>query len=160
MVLYDSGWDRANQTLNRIMIWGVLGAALMLSACVGITSAMESLLARKTQDIGMLRAIGATRRQVRRIYGAEAWMLTATALPAGLLLGIIVTWIISMLAPDQVVFSLNLWLLIPILFISGLCVFVASRLPLYHASAQMPMGVLRDTALLRRAGKVRTHMEF
>ena len=156
----DSGYARARNLISRIALWVVLGAALMLSACVGITTAMESLLSRKNEDIGMLRAIGATRRQVRRIYGAEAWMLTATALPAGLLLGIIVTWIISMLAPDQVVFSLNLWLLIPILFISGLCVFVASRLPLYHASAQMPMGVLRDTALLRRAGKVRNHMEF
>ena len=156
----DSGYARARNLFSRIALWVVLGAALMLSACVGITTAMESLLSRKNEDIGMLRAIGATRRQVRRIYGAEAWMLTATALPAGLLLGIIVTWIISMLAPDQVVFSLNLWLLIPILLISGLCVFVASRLPLYHASAQMPMGVLRDTGLLRRAGKVRNHMEF
>ena len=104
----DSGYARARNLISRIALWVVLGAALMLSACVGITTAMESLLSRKNEDIGMLRAIGATRRQVRRIYGAEAWMLTATALPAGLLLGIIVTWIISMLAPDQVVFSLNL----------------------------------------------------
>ena len=156
----DSGYDRARNFLNRIALWVVFGAALMLSACVGITSAMESLLSRKNEDIGMLRAIGATRRQIRRIYGAEAWMLTATALPAGLLLGIVTAWIISMIAPDQVAFSLNLWLLIPILFASGLCVFVASRVPLYHASAQMPMGVLRDTGLLRRAGKLRNHTEF
>ena len=160
MVYSDSGYDRARNTLSRIALWVVFGAALMLSACVGITTAMESLLNRKNEDIGMLRAIGATRRQIRRIYGAEAWMLAATALPAGLLLGIVMAWIISLLAPDQVVFSLNLWLLIPILFVSGLCVFVASRLPLYHASAQMPMGVLRDTGLLRRAGKMRNHMEF
>ena len=160
MVLYDSGWDRANQTLNRIMIWGVLGAALMLSACVGITSAMESLLARKTQDIGMLRAIGATRRQIRRIYGTEAWLLTATALPAGILAGMLAAWIVSRIAPDQVVFEMNLWLLIPILGLSALCVFAASRVPLHRASRQMPMGVLRDTGLLRRAGKIRSRKTF
>ena len=159
-VFDDSGWERARNMANRILIWAVLGAALMLSACIGITSAMESLLSRKTEDIGMLRAIGATRNQIRRVYGAEAWLLAATALPAGLLLGMLVTWIISLIAPDQVVFSLNLWLLIPILGLSALCVFVASRLPLYHASRQMPMGVLRDTALLRRAGTIRSRSEF
>ena len=160
VVYYDSGWDRAQNILKRIRIWAVLGAALMLSACVGITSSMESLLGRKTEDIGMLRAIGATRRQVRRIYGAEAWMLTVTALPAGLLAGIATAWLVSRAAPDLVVFSLNAWLLVPILGLSALCVFIASRVPLYHASRQMPMGVLRDTALLRRAGGIRKHRTF
>ena len=160
VVFYDSGWDRAARLIERVLVWAVLGAALMLSACVGITSAMESLLARKTQDIGMLRAIGATRRQIRRVYGAEAWLLAATALPAGLVLGIVTAWIVSRIAPDQVVFSLNLWLLIPIMALSALCVFAASRLPLFHASRQMPMGVLRDTAMLRKTGKMKSRVPF
>ena len=160
IVYYDSGWERAANILNRILVWAVLGAALMLSACVAITSAMESLLGRKTEDIGMLRAIGATRRQIRRIYGAEAWLLTATALPAGLALGVTAAWIVSRIAPEQIVFSLNIWLLVPILGLSALCVFIASRVPLYQASRQMPMGVLRDTAMLRRAGRVRNHRTF
>ena len=160
-VIYnDSGWDRAANALNRILIWTVLGAALMLSACVAITSAMESLLTRKTEDIGMLRAIGATKRQVRSVYGTEAWLLTATALPAGLLLGMAFAWTVSRIAPDQMTFSPNPWLLIPVLGLSALCVFIASRMPLYHASRQMPMGVLRDTALLRKAGKIRNHTSF
>ena len=160
LVYNDSGWDRAANTLSRILIWVVLGAALMLSACVAITTSMETLLGRKTEDIGMLRAIGATRSQIRRIYGMEAWLMTATALPAGLGLGVAFTWLVSRIAPDQVIFSPSPWLLIPILGLSALCVFVASRTPLYHASRQMPMGVLRDTALLRKAGRVRSHTEF
>ena len=159
-VFDDSGWRRARDFVSRIALWVVLGAALMLSACIGIATAMESLLSRKTEDIGMLRAIGSTRRQIRRIYGAEAWMLTATALPAGLILGILTAWVISRLTSGQVAFDLNIWLLIPILGVSALCVFAASRLPLYHASAQTPMGVLRDTGMLRRAGKIRNHTEF
>ena len=157
---YDSGWERAHRMVERVLIWAILGAALMLSACVGITAAMESLLARKTQDIGMLRAIGATRRQIRRVFGAEAWVLAATALPAGLLLGMLVSWIVSLISPKQVVFSLNPWLLLPILGLSVLCVFAASRLPLYRASRQMPMGVLRDTAMLRKVGNLRSRIPF
>ena len=159
-VYSDSGWDRAANTLGRIQIWAVLGAALMLSACVGITSSMETVLARKTEDIGMLRAIGATKRQISRIYGAEAWLLALTALPAGLALGVLFTWMVSRAAPDQVQFSLNAWLLIPILGLSAMCVFIASRTPLYHASRQMPMGILRDTALLQKAGMLRNRREF
>jgi len=160
LAFYDSGWERARRIVERIIVWAILGAALMLSVCVGITAAMESLLSRKTQDIGMLRAIGATRRQIRRIYGAEAWVLAATALPAGLLLGILASWIVSLIEPKQVVFSLNPWLLLPILGLSVLCVFAASRLPLYRASRQMPMGVLRDTAMLRKAGNLRSRIPF
>ncbi len=160
VVWYDSGWDRATRTVERIYIWVILGAALMLSACVGITSAMENLLSRKIQDIGMLRAIGATRKQIRRVYSAEAWLLAATALPAGLLLGAATAWIISRLAPDETVFSLNAWLLIPILALSALCVFAASRFPLYRASFQMPIGVLRDSAVLRKTGMLRSRVPF
>ena len=156
----DSGWTRARKTVDRIVIWLVLGAALMLSACIAITSAMETLLSRKTEDIGMLRAIGATRRQIRRVYGSEAWLLAATALPAGVAAGVLTAWIVARLSAGQVAFSPNVWLLIPVLGLSALCVFIASRLPLYRASRQMPMGVLRDTSLLRRAGKLRNHKEF
>ena len=157
---YDSGWERAQKTVNRIVIWLVLGAALLLSACIAITSAMETLLSRKTEDIGMLRAIGATRRQIRRVYGSEAWLLAATALPAGVAGGILTAWIVARFSSGQVTFSLNIWLLLPVLALSALCVFIASRLPLFRASRQMPMGVLRDTSLLRRAGKLRNHKEF
>jgi len=160
VVFWDSGWERASRMLNRIQVWAVLGAALLLSACVGISSAMESVLSRKTRDIGMLRAIGATRRQIRRIYGAEAWLLAATALPAGMAAGIATAWMVSRMAPDQAAFSLNVWLLVPILGLSAACVFLASRLPLYRASRQMPMGVLRDTGLLRRAGEIRNRRSF
>ena len=156
---YDSGWERAAKMVSRIQIWAVLGAAMMLSACVAITSSMETLMGRKTEDIGMMRAIGATRRQIRRIFGAEAWLLTATALPAGVGAGIAFAWLVSRIAPDQMAFSLNIWLLVPILGLSALCVFVASLFPLYHASRQMPMGVLRDAALLR-AGILRNHKQF
>lgn len=138
----------------------ILGLSLLLAVCIGISSAMESVLASKTEEIGMLRAVGATRRQIRRIFGRDAWLLSFVALPVGLVLGILAAWLLCRLSPGEMLFSLRIWLLVPILAVSALCVFVSSGLPLRRASRQMPMGVLRDTALLRKTGRIRSRAGF
>lgn len=138
----------------------ILGGALLLAVCIGISSAMEGVLASKTEEIGMLRAVGATKRQIRRIFGRDAWLLSLVALPVGLLLGLGVTWLLCRMAPDEMIFAPRLWLLGPIVLISALCIVIASGLPLRRASKQMPMGVLRDTALLRKAGSFKSKSSF
>ena len=138
----------------------ILGGALLLAVCIGISSAMEGVLASKTEEIGMLRAVGATKRQIRRIFGRDAWLLSLVALPVGLLLGLGVTWLLCRMAPDEMIFAPRLWLLGPIVLISALCIVIASGLPLRRASRQMPMGVLRDTALLRKAGSFKSKSSF
>ena len=138
----------------------ILGGALLLAVCIGISSAMEGVLASKTEEIGMLRAVGATKRQIRRIFGRDAWLLSLVALPVGLLLGLGVTWLLCRMAPDEMIFAPRLWLLGPIVLISALCIVIASGLPLRRASRQMPLGVLRDTALLRKAGSFKSKSSF
>ncbi|MBQ6273444.1 MAG: FtsX-like permease family protein [Oscillospiraceae bacterium] len=138
----------------------ILGLALLLAVCIGISSAMEGVLASKTEEIGMLRAVGATKRQIRRIFGRDAWLLSLIALPIGLLFGLVLTWLLCRMAPGEMIFAPYLWLLFPILLISALCIVIASGLPLRRASKQMPMGVLRDTALLRKAGSFKSKRSF
>ena len=141
-------------------IWILLGIALLLSCGVAISSAMESMLAQKTEEIGMLRAVGATRRQIRRLFGRDAWLLCLISLPLGILLGIVTVFIISRFAKGEIVFSLNGWLLVPVAALSALCVFLSSRLPLRRAARQTPMGVLRDTGMLRKARKFKSKKQF
>ena len=138
----------------------ILGGALLLAVCIGISSAMEGVLAAKTEEIGMLRAVGATKRQIRRIFGRDAWLLSLVALPVGLLLGLVLTWLLCRIAPNEMIFAPRLRLLIPILLISALCIVIASGLPLRRASKQMPMGVLRDTVLLRKAVSFKSKRSF
>lgn len=141
-------------------IWILLGIALLLSCGVAISSAMESMLAQKTEEIGMLRAVGATRRQIRRLFGRDAWLLCLISLPLGILLGIATVFIISRFAEGEIVFSLNGWLLVPVAALSALCVFLSSRLPLRRAARQTPLGVLRDTGMLRKAKKFKSKKLF
>lgn len=157
---YDSTEYEMERRAEQAALWLMLGGALLLSACVGIASAMESMLDRKTEDIGMLRAVGATRRQIRRLLGRDAWLLAIIALPVGVALGCLTCWGLSRMMPEKMVFHPSPWLLLPVLGVSGLCVFLSSALPLRRASRQTPMGVLRDTALLRRARRFHSRRAF
>ncbi len=157
---YDDSQRDALQKSSQVILWVLLSGALLLSSCVAIASAMESMLARKTEDIGMLRAVGATRRQLRRLFGRDVWLLTLTALPIGVIMGCLTCWLLSMAAPQELVFHPTVWLLLPVVALAFLCVYLASALPLRRASRQTPMGVLRNTAALRRARRFRSHKTF
>ena len=138
----------------------VLGGSLLLCTGVGIASAMESVLAAKTEEIGMLRAVGATKRQIRSIFGRDAWLLSLIALPLGLGLGVGTAWLLCRIRPQEMSFAPSAWLLLPIVGVSVLCILLSSALPLWRASRQLPMGVLRDTALLRKASKFMSKKDF
>lgn len=151
--------DRVART-EQMGVLLTLGGALLLCTCIGIASAMESVLASRTEEIGMLRAVGATRRQIRRIFGRDAWLLSLATLPAGLLLGTLAAWALCALSEGSMRFSLHIGLLLPIIAVTVFCIFVSSALPLGRASRQAPMGVLRDTALLRKARRFKSKKDF
>ena len=156
----DQAFYELNARMSQIIIYVILGCALLLVNCVAIASAMESMLAQKTEDIGMMRAVGATKRQIRRLYSRDAWLLDLTALPIGTVLRCVTVWAFSMFAPTEMHFCPEPWLLLPVLHISLLCVLVSSAMPLRRASRQLPMGVLRDTATLRKAKKFKQRKVF
>lgn len=157
--MYSTTSD-AHAYLEMTILLLILGVSLLLATCIGISSAMESVLAVKTEEIGMLRAVGATKRQIRRIFGRDAWLLSLCTLPVGLLLGVAAAWLFGRIMPERMVFSMSVWLLLPVIAIAAFCVFVSSAIPLQRASRQLPMGVLRDTAMLRKARRFQSKTSF
>lgn len=143
-----------------LTIVALLTGALILAACVGIANAMESQLARKTEEIGMLRAVGATKRQIRRIFGREAWLLALLLTPPAMALGALGAYGLSVFLPDLFSFRLNVETLLPILLLSVAAIVLSAFLPLCRASRAMPMGVLRDADILRRASRLRPKQTF
>jgi len=124
----------------------LLGGSLLLFSMLGVTAALSSQLSRKREEIAMLRAVGATRRQIRRIFGRESLLLA-------LLLGL----------PKGRVFGTGTGLdltLIPMLALSFLFVLLASFLPLLRASRTRPMSLIRDTETLRKAKRFRPKASF
>jgi len=77
----------------------VLRVIALAVAVLGIALAVITLVAERQRETGVLRAIGASAGQVRRLFMAEAAMIGGAAcvlgLPAGLALAVVLTWIVN-----------------------------------------------------------------
>ena len=142
------------------LLMALLGVSLALVAGVGVAQAMESQLARRVEEIGMLRCVGATRRQIRRIFGRQTWLIALGLAPVSAAGGCAFVLALSRLLPDTVAFHPTLKLIAPVVILSIACIWLSSSLPLRRASRAMPMSVIRDTALLRKAGRVKSEPTF
>ncbi|MDE7341187.1 MAG: FtsX-like permease family protein [Lachnospiraceae bacterium] len=76
------------------LVAAVLAALVMIAGILMITSSMNSNIARRTEFFGMMRCLGATGKQVIRFVRKEALSWCKSAIPAGVLSGMAVTWIL------------------------------------------------------------------
>jgi len=68
---------------------------IILVASLNIASTLILRSVEKTRDIGLLKAMGATPGQVRRIFLAEGFLIGVSGLVMGLGLGLLLCWIIK-----------------------------------------------------------------
>ncbi|MDR3403689.1 MAG: FtsX-like permease family protein [Chthoniobacter sp.] len=77
----------------------VLRTVAILVAIAGIFLSVTTLAAEREREIGVFRAVGASRGQVQRLLMTEAGMLGAIAtglgLASGLLLAMVLTWVVN-----------------------------------------------------------------
>lgn len=71
---------------------GVLAVLVMTAGILMISSSMNSNVAQRTQFFGMLRCLGAARKQVVRFVRREALLWCGTAIPLGDFFSILVVW--------------------------------------------------------------------
>lgn len=161
-VFYGTGtiFDVDRDMFTLILMACVLAGSLILSCGIGISGAMEGVLSKRREEIGVLRALGATRRQIRRMFGRENLLIAAVVSPLSILISIGAVWVLSLLLPGSLKFAVNLWLLLPIVLFSVVVIMISGYLPLVRASRLMPMSVIRDTAMLRRSKGVKSKKEF
>ena len=144
------------------LIYMVIGlaAALILSCGVGISGAMEGVLSKRREEIGVLRALGATRRQIRQMFGRENLLIALILSPLAIGVSCLFVWCLAKWLPETLAFGFNLWLTLPIALFSIVVILMSGCLPLVRASKLMPMSVIRDTTMLRRSKGVKSKKEF
>lgn len=70
----------------------VLFLLILIAGILMISSSMNSTIAQRTKFFGMMRCIGMSRQQIVRFVRMEALNWCKTAVPIGVLLGVIATW--------------------------------------------------------------------
>ena len=80
-------------------VTGVLRIIAVIVAVVGIFLALTALVIERAREIGVLRAVGASRRQVRGMVLSEAALLGAVAsalgIASGMTLAMVLTWVVN-----------------------------------------------------------------
>ena len=73
---------------STIVIFYTLIAALALPSLLALMNTLAISVLARTREIGMLRAVGATRRQVKRMVLAESLLLTLIGIAFGVVAGL------------------------------------------------------------------------
>jgi putative ABC transport system permease protein len=77
----------------------VLRTVALIVAVIGIFLSVTTLVAERTRETGMLRAVGASRWQIVRLFMTEAGLIGAAAsllgIVSGLALALVLTWVVN-----------------------------------------------------------------
>ncbi len=76
------------------MFWGLLGIAIVI-AVMGITNTLALSIAERTREVGLLRAVGMSRRQVRSMIRWEALIVSLFGATLGIGLGVLLGWSVT-----------------------------------------------------------------
>jgi putative ABC transport system permease protein len=93
----------------------VVGFLIVAISMAGLASALTASVLERTREIGILRAIGARSRHIRRIFATETLALSVSGwlvgIPIGYLLDRALVWLVKQVINVDVVFAFPLWYL-------------------------------------------------
>ncbi|MDI5972413.1 FtsX-like permease family protein [Streptomyces sp. SL13] len=144
----------------RATLLSFAGVALFIS-CFLIANTFGMLAARRTREVGLLRVVGATRRQVGRMVLAEAFLVALVASLAGVAVGIGLAEVLRPVAadlgkngplPSGGTLSLPAYALLLPLLAGVLTTLIAAWLPARRTARIAPLAALRSVHAPAREG--------
>lgn len=121
---------------------GGLGGISLIVGGIGIMTIMTIAVSERTNEIGLFRALGATRNQILTLFLGEAVVMATLGGFAGLVLGLGGSQLVRLLAPGIPVHTPFAYLLLAVLVAVGIGL-VAGVLPARRASRLLPLEALR-----------------
>jgi len=143
--------------INRILlsvgaVLGIIGGISLFVAAIGIINTMVMATYERTKEIGVMRACGATRGTIRRLFTFEAALLGFLGGIFGLILSYIIgkfgnfiaqNYISSVDLPFEKVASFPWWLIIGVLAFTTLIGLFSGLGPAVKAARMNPVDALR-----------------
>jgi len=147
-------YDQMNRTLFAALklekaVMFIILTLITLVASLNIASTLILRSVEKTRDIGLLKAMGATPGQIRRIFWIEGFIIGAAGVAMGLLLGLLLCFIIwrypivelpaDIYYLSRVPVSVELWDVISVMVMGVLLSLLATVYPALRAAKVNPV---------------------
>ena len=122
-----------NALLN--VVYALLALSVVI-ALIGIANTLSLSIHERTRELGLLRAVGMTRRQVRSAVRWEAAIIALTGVVIGVFVGVIGGYLLvqSLQAEGLTVFELPVGAVVVVAAVFGLLGVVASLRPAWRAA--------------------------
>jgi putative ABC transport system permease protein len=89
-------WNSQKQITDSATVGlNIFLAVLAAPALLGLANAMSINVIERTREIGMMRAVGAKRRQIRRMVVAESLLLSLMGIALGVISGIMLSFVMT-----------------------------------------------------------------
>jgi putative ABC transport system permease protein len=128
--------DEQNQSVNQTvaLIYALLALSVLV-ALLGVINTLALSVHERTRELGMLRAVGMSKRQVRRMVRGESVITAAIGAVLGIVLGIAFALIVSRpLAKDGFVFTVPIGAMIAVFVVAAIAGVAAAILPARRAA--------------------------
>ncbi len=135
---------------NNTTVSAFLSVLLAFMSCFGIVNAFNSNLKERKNQIGMLKAVGATRRQIINIFGREAFIICALTAPVSIGVSYGAVKLFAKLMGDSFIFKPDVTVLLIGTLFGIICVMLSALIPLWSISKLPPMQAIRDIELMRK----------
>ena len=145
--------DQANKIFTAIQLTlAIFGIVALVVAAIGLVNTMTISLLERTSEIGIMRAIGAAPKDIRRLFLGESILIGFLGGLSGIIIGIIISQLINGLfnilarslggTPVQL-FAYPLWFLAFILTLSTVVGYFGGMWPAQRAAGMNPLEALR-----------------
>lgn len=133
-------------------VFGAIGAVSLLVAAIGVINTMVMATLERTREIGVMRAVGATRGNVSGLFTLEAALLGFWGGAVGVLAGIGLSKVANIFVNKQLaaqhigatnIISLPWWLIVSVIGATTLIGMLAGLYPAMRASRLNPVDALR-----------------
>ena len=135
---------------------------LIFASCVAIVNAFNTNLKERKKQIGMFRAVGATKRQIIKIFGREALIISLICTPISMAISYLLVWGLITLINKEAIVTKSIAVLPITALVCIAITMLAAMIPLLSASRITPMQAIRNIENNRkmRIKKIRSKKEF
>ena len=144
------------------LIGVIVVVIIIISSVFVIRNSFAISITERTRQYGMLSSIGATKKQIRKNVLFEGFILGIIGIPGGIILGILVNWILSIILNNligKIIEEVNFIYSVPIIAIifsiilAGITIYLSCRSSAKRASKLSPIDAIRSNEDIKIKGK-------